>query len=351
MFNLLKDKVKAAIDSVAKKVGAEEKPRKAAPKKPAPKRKKPEARPEKKEVTKRKPAKKKEGILEAITKVVTEKKLSEKMLDDALWELQLALLENNVASDVAEGITGNIKKALVGRSVKRSEARKIIHQEFRKSVRQVLDQKGIDIVKLVRAKRKKGEPTLIIALGFNGSGKTTSLAKLGRFLQKKKFSVIFAAGDTFRAAAIHQLGVHAERLGIRMIRHDYGADSAAVIFDAVKHAKAKKIDAVLADTAGRSHADRNLLEELRKVVRVNRPDASLLVIEALAGNDVVEQARVFNEVGVDGIIMTKWDVDEKGGAALSATHAIGKPILFLGTGQEYKDFEEFDVKKAVKSIL
>ena len=291
------------------------------------------------------------GTLKSAVKVVSEKKIDVDVLDDALWELELVLLENNVASEMSEAICAEIKERLAGKSVSRFEVKNIIEETFKKNVRESLDCEPLDIESIIEKNKAGKKPTLIMFLGFNGAGKTTNLAKLGHHLKGKGYSCVFAAGDTFRAAAIHQLEVHSETLKIPMIKHDYGSDAAAVIFDATKHAKAKDIDVVLADTAGRTHMNKNLLEELKKIVKVNRPDINILVVESIAGNDIVEQGRVFSEAGVDGIILSKWDVDQKGGAALSLTKAIGKPIVFLGTGQEYRDLKEFNIEDVMENII
>ncbi len=291
------------------------------------------------------------GTLKSAVKVVSEKKIDADVLDDALWELELVLLENNVASEMSEAICAEIKERLAGKSVSRFEVKNIIEETFKKNVRESLECEPLDIYNIIEKNKAGKKPTLIMFLGFNGAGKTTNLAKLGHHLKSKGYSCVFAAGDTFRAAAIHQLEVHSETLKIPMIKHDYGSDAAAVIFDATKHAKAKDIDVVLADTAGRTHMNKNLLEELKKIVKVNRPDINILVVESIAGNDIVEQGRVFSEAGVDGIILSKWDVDQKGGAALSLTKAIGKPIVFLGTGQGYKDLKEFNIEDVMENII
>ncbi len=291
------------------------------------------------------------ATLKSAVKVVSEKKIDAGVLDDALWELELVLLENNVASEMSEAICAEIKERLVDKSVSRFEVKNIIEDTFKKNVRESLECEPLDIYKIIEKNKEEKRPTLIMFLGFNGAGKTTNLAKLGHLLKSEGYSCVFAAGDTFRAAAIHQLEVHSETLKIPMIKHDYGSDAAAVIFDATKHAKAKGIDVVLADTAGRTHMNKNLLEELKKIVKVNTPDINILVVESIAGNDIVEQGRVFSEAGVDGVILSKWDVDQKGGAALSLTKAIGKPIVFLGTGQEYKDLKEFNIDDVMENII
>jgi len=192
---------------------------------------------------------------------------------------------------------------------------------------------------------------VICFVGVNGSGKTTSIAKVAKFLQNNGLSVVLAAADTFRAAAIDQLQLHADKLGVKLIRQDYGSDPAAVAFDAIKHAEANRKDVVLIDTAGRLHSNINLMDEMKKIMRVAKPDLKLFVGESITGNDCVEQAKHFNvAVGIDGIILAKADVDEKGGAAISVSYVTQKPILFLGVGQEYEDLQEFDKEKLLASI-
>ncbi|MBR9682519.1 MAG: signal recognition particle-docking protein FtsY, partial [Candidatus Aenigmarchaeota archaeon] len=248
----------------------------------------------------------------------------------------------------AEKIVDDLRKALVGKSVKRREIEKIVKETLENSLKEIMNIDAIDIVEKVKTKK----PYVIIFVGFNGVGKTMSIAKLGNMLKANGLSVVFAAADTWRAAALEQLEVHGKNLGIKVIKQDYGSDPAAVIFDAVKHAKAKDIDVVLADTAGRSHANVNLSEELKKICRVNTPDMKILVVDVLTGNDTVDQAKMFNDsVGVDALILTKADVYDKGGALLSATHTIQKPIIFLGIGQDYGDMEPYDPKTIIKRLL
>jgi len=189
-------------------------------------------------------------------------------------------------------------------------------------------------------------------VGFNGSGKTTTLAKIAKMLKEKGFKVVLACSDTFRAGAIEQLEEHGRRLGIRVLRHRYGADPAAVAYDAVAHARARGLDVVLIDTAGRAQTDKNLMDELAKVKRVVEPDLTILVVDALTGNDAVVQAEMFDKaVGVDAVVLTKVDADVRGGAALSITHAIGKPIIFIGVGQSYDDLRPFDPVEFTDMIL
>ena len=223
---------------------------------------------------------------------------------------------------------------------------------LQRSLEQMFTQSDIDLMKLIDEKKEKGEPFVICFLGINGSGKTTTIAKMGQMLLDRKYSVVLAAADTFRAAAIDQLQIHADNLGVRMIRHDYGSDPAAVAFDAVSHAKAKKVDVVLIDTAGRMHSNSNLQDEMKKIVRVAKPDLKIFVGESITGNDCVEQAKAFDEaVQIDGIILSKADIDEKGGAAISISYVTRKPILFIGTGQEYKDIKAFSSQEMIAALF
>jgi len=215
-----------------------------------------------------------------------------------------------------------------------------IKETLKRTLTEILSFERIDL--LQKAQEKKG-PFVIAFFGINGTGKTTSIAKMAHYFQKRKLSVVLAACDTFRAAAIQQLEEHADKLGVKMIKHDYGADAAAVAFDAVKYAEKNNIKIVLLDTAGRLHSNTNLMQELEKIMRVAKPDFKIFVGESITGNDCIEQAKKFNElVEMDAAILTKADVDEKGGAPLSISYTIKKPILFLGVGQRYEDFEEFN---------
>jgi len=293
----------------------------------------------------------KKSIFRGLFKRVVEKKLAEEDIEPVLRELRTALLENDVALETAEKICGDVKAELIGRDVSRGKAEEAIKDALHFALLDVMKQRSIDIENAVIEKwRESKQPYVIMFFGFNGAGKTTSIAKFAH--RYKKYLPVLAAGDTFRAASIEQLEEHARRLGVEMIKHKYGSDSAAVIFDAIKHAAAKGGKLVLADTAGRSHSNVNLMDELKKVVRVNKPDLKILVLDSLTGNDIYDQSRLFNEaVGVDAIILTKADVYEKGGAALSAAHTVKKPILFLGTGQNYGDLKEFVPEDIVRNLI
>lgn len=277
---------------------------------------------------------------------VAEKELEEEELDELLWDLELSLLKNNVAEEVVDRLKKDLKEELAGEKVSRRKAGEEVKKALEKSVKDILKQGKRDIRELC----EEEEPKTVLFMGFNGSGKTTTIAKVASML-KEDYKVLLAAGDTFRSAAIDQLEEHAKNLDLKLIKHEYGADSAAVIYDAKEHAEKKGYDMVLADTAGRSHEDRNLMDELEKICRVNDPDYKVLVVDALSGNDVVEQAEKYEEMGFDSIILTKADVDKKGGAALSLGYVTGKPILYLGTGQDYEDLDRFEPEKIAEQLL
>jgi fused signal recognition particle receptor len=282
-----------------------------------------------------KPVKKDKKKPSFISKLNLIKNLEKSKLRKILDELEEGLLVNNVAYSVTEELKETIKDS------KPKELKKTLE----KKLKEILSVEGIDIY-------KGDKPIKILFVGVNGVGKTTTLAKLAAHLQKKKKKVVIAAGDTFRAAAIEQIQAHADKLKIKLIKHSYGSDAAAVAFDAIEHAKAKKLDYVLIDTAGRSHANEDLMRELEKVKRVSKPDFTILVVDSLTGNDAVDQAKLFGEkIGIDGVILTKADADERGGAIISVAHETGKPILFLGTGQKYKDLKEFNADEIIKQIL
>jgi fused signal recognition particle receptor len=293
------------------------------------------------------------GLEKAVIKTTT-KELSEKNLKEAVWELQMVLIQNDVAVETAEHICELTKEKLLGTRTGRLEnISSLFKTAIFESVLEVLTPKfPLDLLEYVAKKKSKGEITTILFVGVNGTGKTTTLAKVAHMLKKKGFSVVIAAGDTYRAGSIEQLERHAERLGIRIIKQDYGADAAAVAFDAIAHAKAKHIDVVLIDTAGRMQSNKNLLEEMRKIARIAEPDIKLFVGDALAGNDALSQAREFNAaIGIDGAILTKIDADPSGGAALSIAFVTGRPVVLVGTGQGYDDIERFDPNWFAQRII
>jgi fused signal recognition particle receptor len=267
--------------------------------------------------------------------------LDSKDLEEPLWELEMGLLESDLALSVSEAIVESVKKQLAG-TTKRigSNTGEIVEEALKKAILDVVSANTFDFDEYVKDREK---PVHIVFVGINGTGKTTSIAKMTHRLLKSGYSVVLAAGDTFRAGAIDQLGIHADRLGVKMIKHQPGADPAAVIYDAVQYAKGHKIDFVLSDTAGRMHTNLNLMSQMEKICRVSTPDLIIFVDEAVAGNDAVERAAQFNDaVPIDGSILTKIDADAKGGAAISIAYITGKPILFFGIGQGYEDLKKFD---------
>jgi fused signal recognition particle receptor len=268
--------------------------------------------------------------------------LKESDLEELLEELELALLESDVEQSTAEEICRKIRKRLKGQKIPRGKnVEAFVKKEISEILLELMKAEKIDV--LERARQKKDKPLKILFLGPNGAGKTTSIAKLTWLFKENGLKVIWAAGDTFRAASIEQLEKHAKKLGVRVIKHQYGADPAAVAFDAVKAAESKKIDVTLIDSAGRQETNRNLMGELEKIVRVVKPDLKIFVGEAYTGQSLLQQAAEYDKmVGIDGFILTKIDCDSKGGTTISLLYKIGKPILFVGTGQEYKDLRVFE---------
>ena len=290
------------------------------------------------------------GLVNKITTVELEAKNLQPILND----FKLTLIENDVAFPVSERISNEMEKRLKGAEVKRLEDRKeLIKKNLREVLLEILSRgKGIDLLDMAEEQKRKEEPLTIVFVGINGTGKTTSIAKIAKLFMKEGYMVVLACGDTYRAGSIEQLEEHAKRLGVRIIKHSYGADPTAVAFDAIKHAEAHGINIVLIDTAGRIQTDKNLMNELAKIKRVVNPDLTLLVVDALTGNDAVMQAEEFHtSVGIDGTILTKVDADVKGGSALSVTYVTGKPILYIGVGQNYEDLTRFKPEQFTEMML
>jgi len=355
MFKFLKEKLKAAVDKISGKVEKEieqpiEEPK---VKKPAEEKKIKEVKVEKEakkeikeEVKKEEIKKEKKGFFEKIKEVITTKTISAEKFNELFWDLELALLENNVAVEVIEKIKKDLKEEIVDKPLKRGKVEETIEEALKKSI-EGLFVDDFDLEKEI----KKKKPYVIVFFGINGSGKTTSIARLAYLLKEKGLKCVMAAADTFRAAAIQQLEEHGKKLDIKVIKHDYGSDPAAVAFDAIKHAEAKGLDIVLVDTAGRMHSNMDLIREMEKIVRVSKPDLKIFVGEAITGNDCIEQASIFNSaIGIDGIILTKQDIDEKGGASVSVSYITKKPIIYMGVGQDYKDLIKFDKEKIIKGL-
>ncbi len=369
MFGKLREKLKSFLG----KSEEQEKPKKEKPEKKV----KPEKKPEKVK-SEKKAKEKKEKIVETLElekkseeigeqpqEVAQEEKpekqsffskivskiqtttLKQEHVDEIFEPLEMVFLENNVALEVVDKIKSDLSKDLVGIEVKKGSIEQTVQKSLKDSISNVL----IEPPNLLEEiKSKKGVYTIVF-FGINGSGKTTSLAKLASYLKKNKISCILAAADTFRAASIEQLEKHASNLDVKVIKQNYGADPAAVAFDARKYAEKNNIKCVLVDTAGRMYTKENLIKEMEKIIRVNQPDLKIFVGESITGNDATEQARTFNEaIGIDGIILTKADVDEKGGTALSVSYITKKPIYFLGMGQNYEDLKPFKKQEILKNI-
>jgi fused signal recognition particle receptor len=284
---------------------------------------------------------------------IAKTELKGKDLETVIDEFQLSLIESDVAVPAADYISSELREKLKDVQFARfTDPRARVKVILQGILLAVLEKGGqLDVFSLIDKKKAAGETAVIVFIGINGTGKTTSIAKLAHILQKRGRSVILAASDTYRSGSIEQLEEHARRIGVRMIRHQYGADPAAVAFDAVSYAKAHSVNVVLVDTAGRMQTNKNLLEEMRKIVRVTSPDLTILVVDALTGNDAVEQGKVFSDaVKIDGIILAKLDADIKGGSAISLSYIMGKPVTLVGTGQKYDDLEPFQPEAIVKNV-
>ncbi|MBU7004663.1 MAG: signal recognition particle-docking protein FtsY [Theionarchaea archaeon] len=277
------------------------------------------------------------------TKQLTRRALTEKDIEDILLELETGLLESDVALEVVEKIIDETREGLTGKAYGVTESvPKTAREAIVGAIRDVLGVEGYSLLDAISSAKLENRPFLVLFVGYNGTGKTTTIAKVAKMLMDWGFTCVIAASDTYRAAAIEQLQYHADKLGVKMITHKRGADSAAVIYDAVTHAKSKGIDVILADTAGRVHTNINLMDEMRKIVRVNKPDSVIFVGDALAGNDIVQQVKEFNDAcDITGVILTKVDADVKGGAAVSVSYTTKRPIMYVGVGQGYDDIQEF----------
>ncbi|WNY24731.1 signal recognition particle-docking protein FtsY [Methanolapillus millepedarum] len=272
-------------------------------------------------------------------------------LEGPLMDLQIALLESDLALSVTDAIVASVKDQLSGTRKKFGKnTGNIVEEALRKAILDVMSANVFDFDEFINS--KKGQTAHVVFVGINGTGKTTSIAKIANRLQKQGKTVTIAAGDTFRAGAIDQIQIHADRLGVKTIRHQEGSDPAAVIYDALQYSKAHKIDVLLSDTAGRMHTNVNLMAQLEKICRVGMPDLIIFVDEATAGNDAVERASQYADaVPISGTILTKLDADSKGGAAISIAYITQKPILFFGIGQNYDDLMKFDPVWFVNKIF
>ena len=302
------------------------------------------------QLTKKEPLdyeKKEDNFFSKLAKKLSSSKLTKKEFDNLFDEFEITLLENNVALEAVDEIRKTLSEKLIGVEIKKKEVEEKIISSLKETINSIL----IEPPNLIKQIKEKQGVYTIIFFGINGSGKTTSISKLASYLKENKISCIIGAADTFRAASIEQLKKHGENLNIKVISNKYGVDPASVAFDTIKHAKANNVKVALIDTAGRMYTQSNLMKEMEKIVRISNPDLKIFVGESITGNDAIEQAKSFNDsVGIDGIVLTKADVDEKAGTILSVSLITKKPIYFLGTGQKYSDFTPFTKKEILKNL-
>lgn len=272
-------------------------------------------------------------------------------IDEELWEeLRSRLIAADCGIEVVELVITNMKTKFRQNSLSK--------EDFLPCLEETLCDLLAPCNKKFALNNENHKTKLILMIGINGSGKTTTMGKLANFLVKNSQKVMFAAGDTFRAAAIEQLKIWGERNNIPVISQQHGADSGAVIFDAYQSAIAKNYNFVIADTAGRLHTQSNLMQELKKISRVakkidaNAPHETLLVIDATLGQNSLQQAKIFaQEVNVSGICLTKLDGTAKGGIAFAIAHKLQLPIYFIGIGEQIDDMQQFNNKEFVKALL
>ena len=279
---------------------------------------------------------------------VREKTIQEKHVEDILFELEMELLQGDVAMEVATEVVENVKEDLVGKKIKRSnDITEYTFLALRNAVADIIDIPAKSMTEMIEAKKAEGKPLVVMFVGINGTGKTTTIGKLANYYLKKGYTPVIAASDTFRAGAIEQVTYHADNVGVKIIKHQKGSDPAAVAYDAVEHATAQGKELVLIDTAGRMQTNTNLMDEMKKIKRVSKPDLVIFVGDALTGNDATEQAKKFNEaIDIDGVILTKADADSKGGASLSIGYVIQKPM-----GQGYDDIMEYDAEWMLNQLF
>ena len=290
------------------------------------------------------------------TKNIHQKEISEKEINPILDNLLISLLESDIAHEVAEELTSNIRTEMTGSKIERkSDSVDLVKAKLFSYLADLfrLESKMDIISEILEKKKSKSGPYVILFLGINGAGKTTTIAKFTHLLQEKQISVVYLLRAThIETGAIEQLSQHAKNLGVKIIVQRYGADPSAVGRDAIEHAKKNYVDVVLIDTAGRMQTSKNLMEEIRKIVSVVKPDAKIFVGDSLSGNDTIYQAQEFFQyTNFDGTILTKSDADSKGGFAISISYLTHKPILFLGTGQGYEDLTPFDSASFIESLF
>ena len=288
------------------------------------------------------------------TKNLSERELKTQDVDSAISDLEFALMDADVAVEAVDMIKSNLRESMVGSSIEKKHATEYVRKGLADTVSKMFKDAGSeDLVANIEKKRSNSAGAYIVLfVGINGTGKTTTLSKVAHMLKEKKISVVIAASDTFRAGAIEQVREHANRLGIKLVAQNYGSDPAAVARDAVLYAKSHKVDCVLVDTAGRMQTNQNLMAQIEKITNVVKPDFKIFVGDSLAGNDTISQAREFHKhTNFDASILTKMDADSRGGAALSIVAVTSTPIMYMGVGQEYEDLAPFEKDTFVDSVF
>jgi fused signal recognition particle receptor len=284
-----------------------------------------------------------------------EVKLGESDIDNFTDELMLTLLQSDVSYETTDKFINSLKETLKRSTFESRNIRGGVSDCVRSELSKVLKE-GMpkeQLLHIVKGRLDAGmKPVSIMFLGPNGTGKTTTMAKIAYMFKKNGISSVFSASDTFRAAAIEQTSFHASKIGMPVIKGSYGADPASVAFDAIEYAKAHSSDTVLIDTAGRQETNKNLLNEIKKMERVAKPDITIYVGESTAGNRIAEQVAEFLKyIKIDGIILTKLDCDAKGGNAISLSGVTGLPIFFFGTGEGYEELMEFNPSFIIDSLV
>lgn len=285
------------------------------------------------------------SITEKIDKVL----LSFGKIDEDLFEeLEEILITSDVGVETTMRIIGDLRKKIKEEKVTDP---KLVKNLLKDELTEILkdDKNNLNVTT---------SPSVIMVIGVNGVGKTTSIGKIANLLKKQGKKVVLAAGDTFRAAAIDQLEIWGNRVGVDVIKHEEGADPAAVIYDAIQAAKARKADVLICDTAGRLHTKKNLMDELKKVTRIierELPDASretLLVLDATTGQNAISQAKTFKETaGISGIVLTKLDGTAKGGIIIAVKSELDVPVKLIGVGEKIDDLQHFDAKEFVEALF
>lgn len=294
----------------------------------------------------------KEGLKktrDSISTKIDEVLVSFGVIDDELFEeLEEVLITSDVGVESSVRIIKDLKEKVKKNKVTQPQK---VKELLKEELSEILSDNDSGL-------KLDTTPSVIMIIGVNGVGKTTSIGKIAYQLKQQGKKVMVAAGDTFRAAAIDQLEVWADRAGVELIKHDEGADPAAVIFDAAQAAKARKVDVLICDTAGRLHNKKNLMEELKKVTKVldrelpNSSKETLLVLDATTGQNAVSQAKTFKETaGISGIVLTKLDGTAKGGIVISVKAELDVPVKLIGVGEKMDDLQPFDAKDFVEALF